>query len=171
MTPLRRHRAPRPPQAAVDRNPSSPSPVRPRLPPPRRTNPKNNVLQIDISDTRLWRFDRRERRPRTQSQFLLRKGIRLSSQDHAQRRRNLVAAQQWQACRYRHDRRRARSARPQFDAVVPVQIGYSRGAVYGRGGSRRCIGQSTRGQGAGRIAVQRKRILHSLLGAGGGRAR
>ena len=119
---------------------------------------------------RLRRPDRRERRARAECGFVLLQGVRLQGRDLDERGRNLVAAQQRPARGHRHHHRCAGRARP---SVRCRRAGADRLLArrrHGGRGQRHRLGQQTRRQDAGGLAVQRERVLHPLSRAGSRRA-
>ena len=120
---------------------------------------------------RLRRPDRRERRPGAECRFVLQQGVRLQGEDHEERKRNLVAAEQRSTRCDRHDGRCTGRA---GSTVRCRRAGADRLLARRRHGRRRSwhrLREQSRRQGARGFAVQRKRILHSLPGAGSRRRR
>ena len=162
--PRRRRRSRRSWPRAMRPSRSSRSPARPRSTQPAAYVPQDNVIDDRHQRVRrLRRPDRRQRRPRAQSGFVLRQAVRLPGPALAERGAR--------PGRKLNNGRMAATATTadvlavlgrQFEVVVPVQIGYSRGADMVVVDTRHHQHQPAQGQGAGGLAVQRERVLHPL---------
>ena len=119
---------------------------------------------------RLRRPHRRERRPGAESGIVLREEVRLPGEAHSERERDMVEAQQRAARGYCDHGGCACRAR----AAIRCRGARADRLLARRGhGRRRCwrhVRERARGQDARGVAVQRKRVLHSLSRAGSRRA-